>query len=106
LVVAEAHGPIDDDGLGMDQQIVESEAIDEWLQGGARRADGLHQIVLTEPPIVEIVAGADVGAYLAAAVLHDKHGDRRSLLQLQLIAPRQSLELRLQPAVDKRANER
>ena len=99
-IIAEAHGPIGDDGLGMDQQIVEGQAIDEGLQRRAGRADGADHVVLAAAADVEVIRRPHIGAHRHGGILHHQDRQRRAGLEPEAPARGQRLQPALQIAVD------
>ena len=76
-VDAEARRPVLDQRLGMGQARLEGQAVDEGLQGRARRAHGVRHVDGAEAGVVEIARRADVRDHLAGAMVDGDHGGRQ-----------------------------
>ncbi len=84
----------------MGHAIVEGEAVDERLQGGARRALRPRKIDL--PVRSEEIRAAEIGAHRVSAVLHDDDREIDAVVEAQRLALRERLQARLQAPVERR----
>ena len=75
-VRAVADRAILDQRLGMDQSVLEREAVDERLERGAGRAQGLRHVDLTGAALVEIIGARDPREHFAGRVLDRDDRDR------------------------------
>src|SRR6478735_4809352 len=76
-IAAEADGPILDQSVGMNEPVLETEPVDERLEGRAGRADRRGHVDLPRTTGVEVVGGGDAGEHLPAAMIggNDSDGD-------------------------------
>ena len=93
-----AHGAVVDQRLGMNNAVLEGQAIDEGLEGRARRTERLRQVHLSGAPGVEIARAADMGQDLAAFIVRHDHGHRGTRAHRMGALARQRLERSLQIA--------
>ena len=102
-IAAEAHGPVVDQRLRMDEAVLEAEAVDERLQRRARRAQRLRHVHLAGAARVEIIGGGDARPHLAGCVVDGENGDGDLRPQRAGALARELFQRALQIGVDGQA---
>ena len=81
-VIVETGRGVADQAAGMRQEPVERHAVDEGLQGRARRADRPRHVDGAGPPGIVVVGTADPGQDGTAAPIRHQGGQRQGTRQL------------------------
>ena len=99
-VVSVAHRPVVDQSFGVQQPVLEGEAVNERFQGRAGRAQRLRHVHLAGAAFVEIIGISDAREHLAGLVIDREDGDGNLRTQRARPLQRQFLQGFLQRSVN------
>src|SRR6476620_6799193 len=75
-ITAETDGTILDQGLGMNEAVLEAEPVDEGLEGRARRADRRRHVDLAGTTRIEIVGRSNARQHIAVCMIDGEDCNR------------------------------
>ncbi|MNS31056.1 hypothetical protein D3C72_631000 [compost metagenome] len=90
----------------MDQAVIQRHAVEERLEGGARRAQRTHHVDMPEAALVGQVDGAQVGTHRHGLRIDHQDGGGGALRQPRAPAQQQVFEAPLQRCIERGADQR